>query len=121
MVAHLVQHQEGNLAVVAILLTNGEETPLIHKLRDHLPKEKEKEEVPDSVEIDIACVLPENRSYYTFTGSLNTPPWSENVTWSPLKHPITVSAAEIEQFERLYPNNARATQAQYGRVVLESK
>jgi carbonic anhydrase len=122
MAAHLVHaDEEGNLAVVAILLQNGKENPLIHKLWDHLPKEKEKEALFDSVEIDVADLLPADRGYYTVSGSLTTPPCSENVAWFVLKHPVTVSATEIKQFGRLYPNNARPTQAQYDRVVLESK
>ena len=122
MEAHLVHaDQEGNLAVVAILLQSGGENPLVQKLWDHLPKEKKKEELLDSVEIDVTGLLPVDRSYYTFPGSLTTPPCSENVAWFVLKHPVVISAAEIEQFERLYPNNARPTQAQYDRVVLESK
>ena len=122
MEAHLVHaDQEGNLAVVAILLQSGGENPLVQKLWDHLPKEKKKEELLDSVEIDVTGLLPVDRSYYTFPGSLTTPPCSENVAWFVLKHPVVISAAEIEQFGRLYPNNARPTQAQYDRVVLESK
>ena len=122
MAAHLVHADEkGNLAVVAILLQNGKENPLIHKLWDHLPKEKEKEELLDSVEIDVADLVPADRGYYTVSGSLTTPPCSENVAWFVLKHPVMVSAAEIEQFGRLYPNNARPPQAQYDRVVMESK
>ena len=122
MEAHLVHaDQEGNLAVVAILLQSGGENPLVQKLWDHLPKEKKKEELLDSVEIDVTGLLPVDSSYYTFPGSLTTPPCSENVAWFVLKHPVVISAAEIEQFGRLYPNNARPTQAQYDRVVLESK
>ena len=122
MAAHLVHSdQEGNLAVVAILLQNGKENPVIHKLWDHLPREKEKEEILDNVEIDVAGLLPADRSYYTFPGSLTTPPCSENVAWFVLMRPVTASAAEIDEFGRLYPNNARPTQAQYERVVLESK
>jgi carbonic anhydrase len=54
-------------------------------------------------------------------GSLTTPPCSEDVTWFVLKHPVSVSATEIEQFSKLYRNDARPTQPLYGRVVLESK
>jgi carbonic anhydrase len=49
------------------------------------------------------------------------PPCSENVTWFVLKHPVAVSAAEIEQFSKLYRHDARPTQPLYGRVVLESR
>jgi len=122
MAIHLVHADEqGNLAVVAVLLQNGAENVVIHKLWDHLPTKKEKEELLDGVEIDASRLLPVDRGYYTFPGSLTTPPCSESVTWFVLKHPVTISAAEIEQFGRLYPNNARPTQAQYDRTVLETK
>ena len=121
MVVHLVHaDQEGKLAVVAVLLQKGEEN-LGARLWTNLPKEKEKEEVLDRVQIDVNELLPADRSYYSFPGSLTTPPCSENVTWFVLKHPITVSTAEIEQFSRLYPHNVRPTQPLFGRVVLESK
>ena len=75
MVAHLVhQGSDGNLAVVAVLLQKGNDNPLVHELWNDLPKEKEKEEVLNSVEIDLSTLLPADRGYYTFPGSLTTPP-----------------------------------------------
>jgi carbonic anhydrase len=122
MVVHLVhQDEEGKLAVVAVLLQRGEDNPLVHELWNDLPKEKEKEELLDSVQIDVARMLPADRGYYTFPGSLTTPPCSENVTWFVLKHPVTVSAAEIQQFSKLYRHDARPTQPLYDRVVLETR
>jgi carbonic anhydrase len=122
MVAHLVHaDQEGKLAVVAVLLQKGEDNPLVQELWKDLPTEKEKEEDLDDVQIDVGRLLPADRGYYNYQGSLTTPPCSENVTWFVLKHPITVSAAEIEQFSKLYRHDARPTQPLYGRVVLESK
>jgi carbonic anhydrase len=122
MTAHLVHaDSEGKLAVVAILLQQGEDNPLLQELWKDLPKEKEKEEILSSIQIDISRLLPSDHGYYTFSGSLTTPPCSEDVTWFVLKHPTTVSAAEIEQFSRLYRNDARPTQPLYDRVVLESK
>jgi carbonic anhydrase len=122
MVVHLVHaDQEGKLAVVAVLLQKGEDNPLVHELWNNVPKEKEKEDFLDSVQIDVAGLLPADRGYYTVPGSLTTPPCSENVMWFVLKHPLSVSAAEIEQFSKLYPHNARPTQPLYDRVVLESR
>jgi len=122
MVVHLVHaDQEGKLAVVAVLLQKGNDNPVVHELWSDLPKEKEKEEFLDNVQIDVAGLLPGNRGYYTFPGSLTTPPCSEGVTWFVLKHPVTISPAEIEQFSRLYRHDARPTQPLYDRVVLESK
>jgi carbonic anhydrase len=122
MVVHLVHvDPDGKLAVVAVLLQQGQDNPLIGELWGDLPKEKEKEELLDQVQIDVNGILPADRGYYTYSGSLTTPPCSENVTWFVFKHPVTVSAAEIAQFSKLYRNDARPTQPLYDRVVLESK
>jgi len=122
MVVHLVHADaNGNIAVVSVLLEKGEGNDLIRRLWTDLPEEKDKVKVAKDVEIDADGLLPADRSYYTFTGSLTTPPCSEEVTWFVLKHPVSVSAAEIEQFSKLYRNNARPTQPLYDRVVLESK
>lgn len=122
MEVHLVHADEqGRLVVVAVLLEKGKDNSLVHVLWDDLPKEKEKEEHFDNVWIDADGLLPAERGYYTFTGSLTTPPCSEDVRWFVLKHPVTVSAAEIETFSKLYRDNARPTQPLYDRVVMESK
>ena len=122
MVVHLVHaDQDGNLAVVAVLLDKGDNNPLVRELWNDLPKEKEKEELLDTITIDVSTLLPADRGYYTFSGSLTTPPCSENVTWFVLKHPVSVTAEEIEQFAKLYRHDARPTQPLYDRVVLESK
>jgi carbonic anhydrase len=122
MTLHLVHaDQEGNLAVVAILLEKGEDNPLIHELWNEIPTQKNKEELAKDIQINAGTLLPADRAYYTFSGSLTTPPCSEHVTWYVLKHPVTISAAEVEQFSKLYRNDARPTQPLYDRVVLESK
>jgi carbonic anhydrase len=122
MVVHLVHADaEGNLAVVAVLLNKGSDNPLIHELWNDLPKEKDKEAALDKVQIDLTQLLPANRGYYTFPGSLTTPPCSENVTWFVLKQSVTISDAEIAKFAHLYSNDARPTQPLNGRVVLESR
>jgi carbonic anhydrase len=122
MTLHLVHaDEEGKLAVVAVLLEKGEDNPLIRELWNDIPKEKDKDELLKDIQIDVGMLLPANRGYYTFSGSLTTPPCSEDVTWYVLKRPVTVSAGEIEQFSKLYRNDARPTQPLYGRELLESK
>jgi carbonic anhydrase len=124
MVAHLVHRSaDGNLAVVAVLLESGSINPLVRTLWAHLPhlKEKGTETVFDTVSINAADLLPTDRAYYTFTGSLTTPPCTEGVTWFVLKSPTSVSADEIARFARLYPMNARPVQALNGRTVEASR
>jgi len=119
MVAHLVHRDAaGNLAVVAVLLSAGDKAnSLIDALWGNLPKTKEAEAVVDSVTIDAKDLLPANHAYYTFVGSLTTPPCSEGVTWFVLQHPTGVSNDEVARFAKLYPNNARPVQALNGREI----
>ncbi len=122
MVAHLVhKDRDGKLAVVAVLLAQGGGNPFIKTLWDNLPKEKEIETAVGTVKINVANLLPKNKAYYTFAGSLTTPPCSEDVTWFVLKNPTSISADEIARFAKSYPMNARPVQPLNGREVTVSK
>ena len=122
MVAHLVhKSSEGKLAVVAVLIKEGSPNQLISTLWDNLPPEKGKELDKDDVELHVTDLLPANHRYYTFPGSLTTPPCSEGVTWYVLATPMSLSKAQIDKFARIYPLNARPVQPLHDRKVEESK
>ena len=122
MVAHLVHKaDDGQLAVVAVLLERGNEHPLIQNLWNNLPLEKNQEVSPPDLAIDLSTLLPENRSYYTYMGSLTTPPCSENVLWLVMKQPVQISGDQIGIFSRLYRNNVRPIQSSAGRLIKESR
>jgi len=118
MVAHLVhKNSNGALAVVAVLLKQGSQNPLIQTLWTHLPGEKEKEKVVDKVSINAASLLPRARAYYTFPGSLTTRPCSEGVRWYVLVNPTEVSEQQIARFGKIYSVNARPVQPVNGRRI----
>jgi carbonic anhydrase len=122
MVIHLVHADAGgHLAVVAVLLDPGKENALIRELWNHLPKEKEKETLLEGVKINAADLLPKNRGYYTFEGSLTTPPCSEGVTWFVLKQSVPISTGEVAAFSKVYSGNARPVQPLHDRVVKETR
>lgn len=122
MVAHLVhQSKAGKLAVVAVLMDAGKEQPLIRTLWTHLPLEKNKPVSRTDVVIDPGRILPANRSYYTFLGSLTTPPCSEGVLWLVLKNSVQVSKEQLAGFATIYRNNVRPVQPVNGRVIKESR
>jgi carbonic anhydrase len=122
MVAHLVhKNNEGKLAVVAVLIQQGDPNPLISTLWDNLPPRKNNEIESDSVQVHVADLLPSNHNYYRFEGSLTTPPCTEGVSWYVLETPVTFSKAQIEKFASIYPRNARPIQPLHNRVVQESK
>ena len=122
MVVHLVHKDlDGRLAVVAVLLERGQAHPVMQTLWNNLPLEKHSDYSPEGVAIDLNQLLPENRSYYTYMGSLTTPPCSEGVMWMVMKQPAQVSAEQIAIFSRLYPMNARPVQSIRGRLIKESR
>ena len=122
MVAHLVHRSDdGKLAVLAVLLERGDENPFIQTVWNNLPLEKNMEVAPPSLTLDPLQLLPENRNYYTYMGSLTTPPCSEDVLWLVLKQPQSISAEQLAIFARLYKNNARPVQPGSGRLIKESR
>ena len=120
MVVHLVHKDpEGRLAVVAVLLERGSAQPVVQSVWNNLPLEKG-DAVAVRTALDPAALLPVERGYYTYMGSLTTPPCSEGVLWMVMKNPVGVSADQIGIFARLYPMNARPIQAASGRLIKES-
>ena len=119
---HLVhQDKDGNLAVVAVMLKEGKANQVVDTVWSNISAEQGKENAPTSVAVDAAGLLPLKHGYYTFPGSLTTPPCSESVLWLVLDEPITLSKEQIAKFAAIYPNNARPLQPLNRRKVLESK
>jgi carbonic anhydrase len=120
MVAHLVhKDSDGKLAVVAVLLERGSIQPLVQTIWNNLPLEKG-EEMPARAVIDLNHLLPPDRRYYTYMGSLTTPPCSEGVLWMVMRQPVPLSQEQIDIFARLYPMNARPVQQASGRLIKQS-
>lgn len=122
LVVHLVhKNAEGKLAVVAVLLADGQANPFIAELWQHLPAEEGKEVAPEGVNVDASGLLPADRGYYTFTGSLTTPPCTEGVTWFVLKNPGQISKDQVAAFAKKFPHNARPVQPLNGRTIQASR
>jgi carbonic anhydrase len=120
MVAHLVHKDpDGKLAVVAVLLERGRDQALIQNIWNNLPLEKGQPLAAPGL-LDMNQLLPEDRSYFTYMGSLTTPPCSEGVLWMVMRSPVQLSPNQISIFSRLYPMNARPIQAGSGRLIKES-
>ena len=120
MVVHLVHKDiDGRLAVVAVLLDRGSAQPIVQSVWNNLPLEKG-DEVAARVAINLNDLLPADRSYFTYMGSLTTPPCSEGVLWMVMREPVQISADQINIFARLYPMNARPIQSASGRLIKES-
>jgi len=118
---HLVHKDpSGRLAVVGVLLGKGPAHPAVQTVWNNLPLERN-EEAPARAQIDPSHLLPEDRRYFTYMGSLTTPPCSEGVQWVVMRTPVTATPEQIELFARIYPMNARPAQPVAGRRIMQSQ
>jgi len=112
---------DGKQAIVTVLLEKGAENPLVQMALNNLPLDKGGEVAPPGQSVDVTRLLPENRRYFTFMGSLTTPPCSEDVLWLVLKQAQPISPEQLAIFQRLYRPNARPVQPGFGRILKESR
>jgi carbonic anhydrase len=117
--AHLVHaDKDGNLAVVAVMFQEGAANAFLGKLWEKMPaKAGEKADLPAG--LSATRLLPAERDYFRFNGSLTTPPCSEGVWWLVMKKPVSVSKAQVGQFSKTlgFANN-RPVQPVHARPVL---
>jgi carbonic anhydrase len=122
LVAHIVHKDEqGHLAVVAVLFKEGAASRGLTAAFGHMPAPTGKEEAPRGAKINAKWLLPSQTSYFTFQGSLTTPPCTEGVTWYVLRTPATASAEQIAAFGKRYPHDARPVQPIDGREIRASE
>ncbi len=83
--AHFVHKSTGGeLGVVAILIQSGKNNAAYAPVFAHLPRQGESIQV-EGLKLNPAAMLPTDKGYYAFEGSLTTPPCSEGVNWMVMK------------------------------------
>lgn len=113
------RNASGGLAVVGALINRGATNAAYAPVMAHLPAQQAAAPaVVPGVTINAADLLPADRSYYRYNGSLTTPPCSEGVKWHVLSSPLYFSDAEIAAFTSIYPNDYRPLQSLNARTFL---
>ncbi|XP_004476718.2 carbonic anhydrase 5B, mitochondrial isoform X1 [Dasypus novemcinctus] len=82
--------EENGLAVIGVFLKLGKHHKELQKLVDTLPSIKHKDTLMEFESFDPSCLMPTCPDYWTYSGSLTTPPLSESVIWIIKKQPIEV-------------------------------
>ncbi len=108
----------GNLAVVGVMIAEGKENEALKTVFDNLPAAKSDPQ-PTELMTDAAKIIPQDAGYYTYTGSLTTPPCTEGVRWLVLDKPVELSAAQIDTFGKIFELDARPVQPLNDRDLLE--
>ena len=109
--------QDGALAVVGVLVSQGAENTTWAPLIDALAGAEAVEAKPVGV-LNIQQMMPEKPLVYRYKGSLTTPPCSEGVVWSVVAKPVEFSAAQIAKLTDRYSQNARDVQPLHERQLI---
>ncbi|WP_281557876.1 carbonic anhydrase [Thalassomonas sp. RHCl1] len=108
----------GNLAVIGVMFEQGNENQALSGLWQKMPAEKNTP-VPLAARFESTELLPKNKDYFRFNGSLTTPPCSEGVRWFVMQEPLQASDKQIEKFRKMMPGDTnRPLQSVNARVVL---
>jgi carbonic anhydrase len=109
---------DGKMAVIEVRLAmdRGNPNAVLAMLWPHLPKKPgTSEKVTDMV--NPGGFLPADRGYWTYTGSLPTPPCSEGVRWFVYEDNISLSLEQLRAFTVLFRMNSRPLQDAHGRRI----
>ncbi|KAM9440177.1 carbonic anhydrase [Clarias gariepinus] len=94
------------LAVVGVFLKLGSSNPKLQKLLDTFDTIKTSGQQTTFMNFDPKHLLPTSLGFWTYEGSLTTPPLHESVTWIVLKEPISVSSSQMTKFRTLLFSSA---------------
>ncbi len=112
------RNKEGKVAVLGVLLREGNENPGIKTLWDSLPRQKGAEVELSSVNFNPANLLPRELDFWSYDGSLTTPPCNEGIKYFIFKSPVNIAREQVAQFP--FKRNARPVQPQYDRTIQSS-
>ena len=108
--------------VVGVLFKMGTENKFIKEFLNKIPNEDGAKKALQTGEVQLDDLLSQFKgndikSYYTYNGSLTTPPFTEAVRWIIMKHVVEASEDQIITIEKMEGNNARHVQAINDRKV----
>ncbi len=109
---------DGKMAMVAMRLVEdpGNFNAALATLWPHLPKTAGATSKVTEM-VDPAGLLPADRGYWTYMGSLTTPPCTEGVRWFVFEQELGVSREQFRAFAALFKMNARGLQEPHGRRI----
>jgi carbonic anhydrase len=110
------------LAVVAVRLRENLDAPnaVLAALWPHLPKTAGATDKVTEM-VNAGGLLPADRGYWTYMGSLTAPPCTEGVRWFVLEEELSLSRDQLRAFAALYKMNTRAPQDAHGRRIEANK
>jgi carbonic anhydrase len=112
------RNAQGGLAVVGVLLKSGGENATYAPIFQNLPPQASQPASVAGATVDANQLLPVQRTYWRYNGSLTTPPCTEGVKWLVMNTPVEVSDAQIAAFTSIFKNDERPVQLLNARTFL---
>jgi carbonic anhydrase len=111
------QSEDESLAVVGVLFNEGAEDPNFAGIVTNLPQTKGESKHLEDETLHLHLHVPQDHGAYFYSGSLTTPPCSEDVQWLVLRAHPTMSAEQIEAVSSVIGPNNRPVQAVNSRQI----
>jgi len=111
---------DGHLAIIGVRVNEGAVNGSLAALWPSLPQTPG---ATASLEdyFNPLGLLPPDRSYWTYLGSITVPPCTEGVRWIAMQNSTELAQDQIQTFARLYPDDARQPQPLHGRKIAASQ
>jgi carbonic anhydrase len=116
---HLLHRSEdGKIAVIAVRMSEirGDPNATLAALWEHLPATTGATENVTNM-INPGGLLPTDRGYWTYTGSLSIPPCTEGVQWFVMEQDLSMSHDQLRAFAAIFKMNSRPLQDTHGRRI----
>lgn len=113
---------DGKAAIVALRLNEDRGNPnaVLADLWPQLPKTAGASGKVTEM-INPGGLLPPDRGYWTYTGSLTKPPCTEGVRWFVIQQELTISREQLRQYTAIFRMNSRPLQDAHGRRIEASE
>jgi carbonic anhydrase len=116
---HLVHESAaGGLAVIGVLVEDGEYDPIWEPIIGALPDGPDDPRHLEGLDLDMRELRPLPKRYYRYRGSLTTPPCSEGVEWIVMAEPRQISPEQMAEITSHLHDNNRPVQPLGDRELL---
>lgn len=118
---HLVHQNAANqLSVVGVLLKRGPDNKAFAPVISNLPAKEGDPQTIAGATINAVDLLPTQRGYFRYKGSLTTPPCTEAVNWLVMQAAVELSDAQIAAYTKIFADDFRPVQPLGKRQFLQA-
>ena len=114
-------HHDNAKAVFSVFIEEGSNAnPVLSEILNNAPRRVGETSTYRRRRIDTALLLPGNKGFYVYDGSMSSPPCTEQVRHFVMKTPIQASREQLLALRGLAGDTARPVQSIGDRMVLQT-